>query len=103
MVIDLTSTSSQSMTRGKVSTQRNTGAETTTTAPAKATGSKDTFELSKTAQALKNADATIANSPDVDAQRVADIKAAIADGSYSIDYTSVADKLLSFESQFNNL
>ncbi len=102
MVIDLTSTSSQSMTRGKVSTQRTEGAETPA-APVKATGSKDTFELSKTAQALKNADAKIANSPDVDAQRVADIKAAIADGSYSIDYTSVADKLLNFESQFNNL
>ena len=102
MVIDLTSTSSQSMTRGKVSTQRTAGAETTT-APVKATGSKDTFEMSKTAQALKNADAKIANSPDVDTDRIASIKAAIADGSYAIDYTSTANKLLSIESQINNL
>jgi negative regulator of flagellin synthesis FlgM len=100
MVIDLTSTSSQSMTRGKVSAQRTAGAETTAT-PAKQNGAKDTFELSSTAQALKKADAIIANSPDVDSDRVASIKAAIADGSYSIDYQSVAEKLLGFESQLN--
>ncbi len=100
MVIDLTSTSSHSMTRGKVSTQRTAGAEPTVT-PAKQNGSKDTFELSSTAQALKKADAIIANSPDVNAEKVATIKTAIADGSYSINYASVAEKLLSFESQLS--
>ena len=98
MVIDLTSASSQSMARSKVSAQRTAGAETAAT-PAKQSGSKDTFELSETAQALKKADAIIANSPDVDVDRVASLKAAIADGSYEIDYNSVAEKLLGFESQ----
>lgn len=100
MVIDLTSTSSQAMTRGKVSAQRTAGAETTAT-PAKQNGAKDTFEPSTTAKALKKADAIIANSPDVDSERVANIKAAIADGSYEIDYQSVAKKLMGFESQLN--
>ena len=59
--------------------------------------------MSKTAQALKIADAKIANSPDVDTDRIASIKSAIADGSYAIDYTSTANKLLSIESQINNL
>jgi negative regulator of flagellin synthesis FlgM len=100
MVIDLTSASSHSMTRGKVSTQRNAGAETTAT-PAKQNGAKDTFEMSTTAQSLIKADALIANSPDVDSEKVASIKAAIADGSYAINYQNVAEKLLGFESQLS--
>ena len=62
MVIDLTSASSQSMTRGKVSTQRTAEADSSATV-AKPNGAKDTFELSTTAQALKKADAIIADYP----------------------------------------
>jgi negative regulator of flagellin synthesis FlgM len=100
MVIDLTSASSHSMTRDKVSTQRSAGAESIVT-PTPSTGSKDTFELSTTAQALKKADAIIANTSDVNTDKVSSIKAAIADGSFSIDYKSVAEKLLNFESQLS--
>ena len=98
MVIDLTSTSSQSMARSKVSTLPTAEAESTAAAT-KQPVPKDTFEPSDTALALKKADDTIANSPEVDQERVANIKAAIADGSYKIDYTSVAEKLLGFEAQ----
>ena len=96
MVIDLTSASSQSMTRGKVSTQRTAEADTSATV-AKQSGSKDTFEMSTTAQALKKADAIIADTSDVNSEKVASIKAAIADCSYKIDYQSVAQKLMNFE------
>lgn len=98
MVIDLTSSSSQSMARSKVSTLRTAGAEPTAAA-VKQSVPKDTLELSDTALALKKADNTIANSPEVDLERVANIKAAIADGNYKIDYTRVAEKLLGFEAQ----
>ena len=98
MVIDLTSASSHSMTRGKVSTQRTAQTDTSPTIE-KHNGAKDTFELSTTAQSLKKADAIIANTSDVNSDKVAGIKAAIADGSYSINYQNVAEKLLSFESQ----
>jgi len=98
MVIDLTSASSQSMTRGKVSTQRTAEAEPSATV-VKQNGAKDTFELSSTAQALKKADAIIADTPDVNSDKVASIKAAIADGTYNIDYQSVAEKLMSFDAQ----
>jgi len=100
MVIDLTSTSSHSMTRGKVSSPQNAGAENNAT-PANSTGSKDTFELSTTAQALKKADAIIANTPDTNSEKVASIKAAIADGSFSINYQNVAEKMLNLENQLS--
>jgi len=96
MVIDLTSASSQSMTRGKVSTQRTAEADSSATV-AKPNGTKDTFELSTTAQALKKADAIIAATPDVNSEKVASIKAAIADGSYNIDYQNTAEKMLNLD------
>lgn len=101
MVIDLTSTSSQTMAREKVSAQRTAGTVPTNAAPAKPNGSQDTFELSQTAKALANADAIIADSPDINSDKVDSIKAAIADGSYKIDYQSVAQSMLNFESQIS--
>ena len=100
MVIDLNSSSSHQAlsAREKVSTQRsNGGAAPVTNAPAKQ-APKYTVELSDTAKALKAADATIANTPDVNSDRVAQIKAAIEDGSYSVNSGRVAEKILSFES-----
>jgi negative regulator of flagellin synthesis FlgM len=41
----------------------------------------------------------IADSPEVNADRVAAIKAAIADGSYSIDTEALAQNFMDFEKQ----
>lgn len=104
MVIDLTSTSSHSMSREKISAQRSTEAtKEGASKPATNVSStpQDTFQLSNTAKALRKADERIANSPDVDAEKVASLKAAIADGSYEINFQNVADKMLSFESQIS--
>lgn len=98
MVIDLTSSSShQTLARDKVSTQKT--ASSATAAPVKQAPAKDTLELSDTALAMKAADAKLANTPDVDSDRVAAIKAAIEEGSYQPDYQRVAERLVSFESQ----
>lgn len=101
MVIDLTSSSSQQAmhAREKVSAQRtNSGAA----APASPTPAKpvsrDTVELSDTAKVLKNADAKLANTPEVNAERVAELKAAIDNGSYQIDARRVAEKMTGLES-----
>jgi negative regulator of flagellin synthesis FlgM len=102
MVIDLNSSSAQQAltAREKVSTQRSNGAAPATSTPVTPVR-QDTVELSDTARALKAADAQIANTPDVDSDKVARIKAAIDDGSYSIDAERVAEKMINFESMMS--
>lgn len=61
----------------------------------------DTVRLSDAAQALQQAGKRLDNEPDVDAERIASIKAAIADGSYKVDSGRIADKMLQFDKLFN--
>ena len=57
----------------------------------------DTVSVSDTAQRLRSLEASIAQLPTVDTQRVEDIRAAIANGSFEIDPARVAEKMMSFE------
>ncbi|RVU30235.1 MULTISPECIES: flagellar biosynthesis anti-sigma factor FlgM [Neptunomonas] len=104
MVIDLNSSASQTAisARDKVSTQKGNGgaAARTDAAPAKS-APRDTVQLSDTAKALKSIDAKLSNTPEVNSEKVARIKAAIEDGSYNVDAQRVAEKILSFESQLS--
>ena len=43
----------------------------------------------------------LAKVPDVDSTRVAEIKSAIADGSYQVDPEKIVDKLLQIEKDFS--
>ncbi|KGK41501.1 hypothetical protein LH51_14390 [Nitrincola sp. A-D6] len=61
----------------------------------------DTVRLSDAAQALQSAKLQADDSSDFDAGKVAEIKAAIADGSYNISNERIADKLLQFEKLFS--
>ncbi len=100
MVIDLTGSSPQQAlaARDKVSTQKSSGeAGPVSNAPAKPV-SKDTVELSKEAKAISSAKASIADSPDIDSDKVASIKAAVESGSYQVDSLKVAEKMFSLES-----
>lgn len=101
MVIDLTGSSSQQAlaARDKVSTQKSSGeaAPVVTNAPAKQ-APKDTVELSKEAKAIASAKSSIADSPDVDSDKVSRLKAAIESGSYQVDSQKVAQKMFNLES-----
>lgn len=65
-------------------------------APAGATAS-DTVSLTDTAVQLRNLEKTLSDLPAVDSQRVERIRAAVADGSYEINPTRIAEKMIGFE------
>ncbi len=58
----------------------------------------DTVSISDNAAQLGKLGNTVDSTPVVDAQRVEQVKQAISDGTYEVDATKVADKLMQFES-----
>jgi negative regulator of flagellin synthesis FlgM len=53
----------------------------------------DSVELSDAARAMTRASQAVANAPDVREDRVAAIKASLADGTYSVDSRALAQKM----------
>lgn len=64
--------------------------------PASSAGS-DSVSLSNAGQSLSRLEASVANVPDVNAAKVAEIKASIAQGSYQVNAHALAGKMLEQE------
>jgi negative regulator of flagellin synthesis FlgM len=62
-------------------------------------GSGEKVHLSSEAQQLQKITDSLRDQPVVNSSRVAELKAAVADGSYKVDSNRVASKLLNFEAQ----
>lgn len=62
------------------------------------TESTSSVSLSAQAQQLQAIEEKLRDLPEVDNERVSQIKQAIADGSYQVDSSRIADKLLSLDS-----
>ncbi|GGO84882.1 hypothetical protein GCM10011348_32140 [Marinobacterium nitratireducens] len=83
-------------TRAK--TDNDTVTERRPAAQAPSAGSSDEVRLSEAMKALQAADKRLADTPEVDEKRVAELRAAIESGSYQIDSQRVAERMLDFES-----
>lgn len=75
------------------------GAQAAPQAPT-AKAAADSVNLSSNAVALKALEEKIQKLPEVNEKRVAEIKAALASGSYKVDELVVADKLLAIDDLF---
>ncbi|GAA0787598.1 flagellar biosynthesis anti-sigma factor FlgM [Marinobacterium sediminicola] len=84
--------------RGKVTEQAADKAPRTDTPAAQNTqpAQSDTVRISDAAQALQRSSSSQGNA-EVDSDRVAQIKAAIDNGSYKIDNERIAERMLDFE------
>ncbi|HDY99717.1 MAG TPA: flagellar biosynthesis anti-sigma factor FlgM [Pseudomonas sabulinigri] len=83
---------------GKREATLDNAAKTTATAGQEASSERSSVSLSQQAQQLQAIEERLRDLPEVDSERVNQIKQAIADGSYQVDSNRIADKLLSFES-----
>lgn len=61
----------------------------------------ESVSLSSNAQALKAVEEKIQKLPEINEKKVAEIKAALDSGQYSVDDLVIADKLLGFDDLFN--
>lgn len=82
----------------RIASSRQLNADTTENTPAE-TAVRDKVQLSPEAQQLQATTGKLRQMPAVDSERVARLKQAIADGSYTVDSKRVAQKMLAFESQ----
>lgn len=72
--------------------------QSTPASSAPAAPTADQVTLTGSARTLQKLSAALANAPVVDAAKVATIKQAVQNGSYSVDTGRVADKLLQYDS-----
>ena len=107
MVIDFSRLNSAPPLTGSTRSNANQEAGSATqAAPAKgpeqtsaSAPSGESVHLSQEAQQLQKISDSLRDQPVVDKNRVAELKQAIADGSYKVDSNRIASKLLNFEAQ----
>ncbi|MDD2053679.1 flagellar biosynthesis anti-sigma factor FlgM [Pseudomonas putida] len=107
MVIDFSRLNSSTPLSGSARTQagkeaavgEKTPSANTQTAQVAGQTSGESVHLSNEAQQLQKITDKLRDQPAVNSARVAELKQAIADGSYKVDSNRVASKLLDFEAQ----
>ncbi|BBR55154.1 MULTISPECIES: flagellar biosynthesis anti-sigma factor FlgM [Pseudomonas] len=101
MVIDFSRLNNSPAVTGGVRSNTATGSapKAGETSEAPQTASGEAVHLSQEAQQLQKISDKLRDQPEVNSARVAQLKQAIADGSYQVDAGRVASKLLDFEAQ----
>jgi negative regulator of flagellin synthesis FlgM len=62
---------------------------------------RDVVEISSQAKVMKSLEAKLKELPDVDLNRVEELKSAISEGRYNIDAQSIADRMLQADNDFD--
>lgn len=108
MAIDLTGLSNAQGSNGRSNRVSNEQQNTSGNAggsnaaqPSVNQGSPDTVQISEAAQAIQAAAQKLESEPEVNSDRVAELKAAIDSGEYKVDVERVADRMLAFDSLFS--
>lgn len=108
MAIDITGPASTPNNSGRGNRVNNEQQNTTGTTggagsaqPSVNQGIADTVKISDAAQAIQSAVNELKSEPEVNSDRVAELKAAIDSGEYKVDADRVADRMLAFESLFS--
>jgi negative regulator of flagellin synthesis FlgM len=83
-------------TNRNINTSANSGNDKTQNVSGKSSA-VDTLSLTDTATQLRSLQKTLADAPAVDNDRVSAIKAAIAEGSYKVDPSELANNMVNFE------
>lgn len=101
MLIDFSRLNNSPAVTGGVRSNTATGSapKAGETSEAPQTASGEAVHLSQEAQQLQKISDKLRDQPEVNSARVAQLKQAIADGSYQVDAGRVASKLLDFEAQ----
>ncbi|AUZ47724.1 anti-sigma28 factor FlgM [Pseudomonas sp. 31 R 17] len=105
MVIDFSrlnntpTTSGTTRTAGKENVEAKSQPLPAKAEQASASQSGESVHLSNEAQQLQKVTDSLRDQPVVNKARVAELKQAIADGSYTVDSNRVASKLLNFEAE----
>jgi negative regulator of flagellin synthesis FlgM len=86
---------------GKDGSANSTAAKPAPAPVGTAKAAAESVSLSSNAHALKALEEKIQKLPEVNEKKVAEIKAALASGQYSVDDLIVADKMLGFDELFN--
>ncbi|MCF1426736.1 MAG: flagellar biosynthesis anti-sigma factor FlgM [Shewanella sp.] len=73
------------------------------TQPAASTDKPDSVSITAQAQQLQGAYSKMAVMPEVDAQKIAEIKQAIAEGHYKVDPEKLATNIAQFEQELQDL
>jgi len=88
--VDDAGTSRKVSNDAAVSPDAQTGAKSTS----------DTVNLTSSAQLLERLEKSLASLPDVNVDRVAEVKLALESGDYQIDADAIADAMIRFERSF---
>lgn len=81
-----------------INSRDNNKQEQTSGVQATAAGT-DKVSLTETATQLQSVKQTLADAPIVNSERVSELRAAVADGSYTVDATELAQNIIDFENK----
>ena len=90
----VTQENSQSAT---IDSKGNKGADVSEGKPVTADGSTDRISFTDTARLMHDLEVRIAESPIVDSNRVAEVRSAIDNGTFSVNANNIAERMISLE------